>query len=383
MDECGDIRTRAAVVGGTRGPSTVPLTPGQVAAIGSLSGCTGVLLDQRWVLSSSRCSIGPSTTFCMGRFSSGCVSVRRAIIHPLVDLALVELSADASSVAPGVEPLSYAIDLPRGWIGHVAEAAGYGQSDTGAGSLFFTAERIVDITDATVVIDGNGRQGLCHGDIGAPLMVTGTDGKVYVIGTLSNGDESCVGQDVFTRVDVGHAWIVANAVDEGAEVPCGQTTEAGSCTADGAVWCEDGRLMQAQCDDCAYDTERSAYRCPSRTGEPPREDACAGLSNAGMCQGDVARWCEGGVVLERDCRRCGQGCAMDDAAGGAHCTAAAVSDSDAGAGSTDGCGAVDALGRCDRSTAEWCENGSLRRQDCAAEGLSCGWRNDTDGFRCI
>ena len=41
------------------------------------------------------------------------------------------------------------------------------------------------------------------------------------------------------------------------------------------------------------------------------------------------------------------------------------------------------LGRCtEDGVAEWCSNGELRRRDCAAEGMACGFLNDETGYFC-
>lgn len=46
------------------------------------------------------------------------------------------------------------------------------------------------------------------------------------------------------------------------------------------------------------------------------------------------------------------------------------------------CGDLDALGRCDGSIAEWCENGVIVRQNCEQRGEVCDFVNDSIGFSC-
>ena len=46
------------------------------------------------------------------------------------------------------------------------------------------------------------------------------------------------------------------------------------------------------------------------------------------------------------------------------------------------CGDLDARGRCDGNTLEWCHEGALRQRDCAAEGLECGY-HERVGHTCV
>ncbi|MEZ4474948.1 MAG: hypothetical protein R3F60_29985 [bacterium] len=48
----------------------------------------------------------------------------------------------------------------------------------------------------------------------------------------------------------------------------------------------------------------------------------------------------------------------------------------------DPCAGLDYQGRCTGNTAEWCDDGELRSEDCGRRGQSCGWVNGEIGYFC-
>ena len=276
-DMCGDTRLATRVFHGTLEPSYLPMTPGQVMAVGTFGGCSGTLITERWVLTAAHCSLRSGARFCIGRDPADpdvCFTAARVVDNPRGDMTLVELDADATSRAPDVRPVPILTeDLSSAWIGRTAEAAGYGQTETGSsGTRKFTAEPIVSLSGDTLTIDGEGRHGVCFGDSGGPVMVIAADGSVRVAGDLSNGDPSCVGRDNYTRVDVYRDFI-------------------------------------------------ESYTGPTEVEPPPPDpmDPCGGVDEFGACEGQVARWCEMGVPKSRDCAACGERCAVVPEVGGVYC----------------------------------------------------------------
>ena len=70
---CGDVRVSPRIYFGTTAPSYVPLTPGQIQAIGSWTKagsrsifCSGTLIAPRFVLSADHCELAVGDTFCFG-----------------------------------------------------------------------------------------------------------------------------------------------------------------------------------------------------------------------------------------------------------------------------------------------------------------------------
>ncbi|MCB9546088.1 MAG: trypsin-like serine protease [Myxococcales bacterium] len=369
QDACGDIRVAEKVYHGTREPSALPLTPGQILAVGSFNGCSGTLIAERFVLSATHCGHRRGAEFCMGPDPDRPNACLRAVaVHenPRADQTILEMDRDASSVLPGVQPIPILTEvMDNGWIGRTAEAAGYGQTEYGGfNTRWFTAEPIVRLSSDTVTIDGQGRRGVCFGDSGGPVMVQASDGSVRVAGDLSNGDGSCVGRDNYTRTDVFVDWIegfTGPTVVDGA--PCGPVTAEGRCLDGVAQWCEGDELQTDRCAvRCGFDARADGYRCLQGA------DPCGGYDAAGACDGQTARWCEAGAPRARDCGACGESCAVV-AGVGAACTA-------------DPCAGLDYQGRCTGDTAEWCDDGELHTEDCGQRGQRCGWVNQEIGYFC-
>lgn len=372
QDECGDVRVSAKVYNGTREPTHVPLTSGQILAVGSFNGCSGALIAPEWVLTAAHCGLRTGAQFCMGADPDDpdtCIFANRIYNHPQVDMTLVKLVSDATEILPEVEPIPiFTGSMASGWVGQTAEAAGYGQTeDRRFNTRYFTAEPIVRVQGNFITIDGQGQRGVCFGDSGGPLMVIAEDNTVRVAGDLSNGDESCVGQDNFTRVDQQVEWIegyTGPTQVEGA-TGCGAVTATGRCQAGWASWCGEGDALQTeQCAvACGWDAAANGYRCIEG------EDPCGGYDALGACDGQVARWCESGVAKARDCGACDLYCTTTGA--GAGCT-------------DDPCasGELDYLGRCNGDIAEWCSDDGFQQRDCSAEGSTCEYVNRRVGYFC-
>jgi hypothetical protein len=367
--ECsGDERQVQKVFHGTREPTYLPLAPGQIEAVGSFDGCSGLLIAPTWVLTAKHCELDTTAEFCLGADPDRpehCLRAARVVSHPRGDLSLVELPADARTVLPDVQPVPILEeDLDGGWIGRTAEAGGYGQLENGGfNRRRFTAEPIVALDGDMLTVDGQGRHGLCFGDSGGPVMVVASDGTVRTAGALTDGDGSCVGEDNFTRVDTYRDWIERYAGPPTVDAGCGEVDAQGRCLGQRAIWCDGGQIHAEDCTTCGWDAGQSAFRCIAGP------DPCGGHDAFGDCDGQVARWCEGGQPKSRDCGSCGEACDLVAASGGADCV-------------VDPCHGLDYDGRCDGDVAEWCEDGQPMVLDCAAQGQRCGWVDADTGYYC-
>jgi hypothetical protein len=368
--ECGDERVSHKVYYGTREPTYLPLTPGQVMAVGNFYGCTGTLIAPNWVLTASHCGVGRGSEICFGedpRNATRCFAAS-AGYEPRGDMALLDMGRDITAAFPGIQPIPLFTDeLTQDWIGRTAEAGGYGQQENGqSNEREFTAEPIYSISGDLVSIDGEGRRGVCFGDSGGPLMVIASDGTVRIAGVLSHGDPSCLGVDNYTRVDVYRDFIEGHTgptVVEGAR--CGDISGQGRCVDGRAMWCANEELVSESCESsCGWDQQSNGFRCIQAP------DPCQGTDNYGACQGEVAVWCENGERKRRDCGACDQVCDLVRDVGGYYCT-------------DDPCRGTDYHGRCNDDLVEYCKDGEFRTRDCGSEGLRCGWVNDDLGNWCL
>ena len=369
-NSCEDTRRIDRVYYGTPQPTYVPLTPGQILAIGKIGGCSGTLIKPTWVLTAKHCGLDTGDSFCMGEDPSDpdkCVGFARVLDNPASDMTLCELEQDARTLMPAVEPIPImTLPLDQSWVGKKAEAAGYGQQeDGGYGEREFTAEPIVGLQGHDIRIDGEGVHGVCFGDSGGPLMIIAPDGTTRVEGDLSGGDSSCVGVDTYTRVDTSVAWIEGYTGPTEVGTGCGSVDAEGRCAGGSAIYCgADDQLVSEPCPDaCGWDPSAPGYRCISGS------DPCGGVDGVGTCDGNTARWCEDGVPHSVDCTSCDEVC---DVVGGTGATCI-----------EDPCMGLDYLGHCNGDVAEWCENGALASHDCAAEGKTCGFVNDEVGYYCL
>ena len=373
VDECGDLRMGVKVYYGTLEPTLLPLTSGQKLAIGDFEGCTGLLINQRWVLTAAHCRIRGRNKFCIGEDPANpetCFDVGEVVKHDLADLSLVKLEVAANEVKPEVKPIPiFDAGFNDTWIGREVELAGYGTMEDGEdGTRKFSVERIVELSAEMVTVFADGDRGVCFGDSGGPLMVLGEDGLVRVGGVLSHGDSSCVGYDHFTRVGVFKEWIESVAgptMIEGG--PCELLDSMGRCYDTMAAWCEDEQVVTKLCGpqtSCGWSEAEDGYRCISD------DDPCGGVDGYGECVSNVAFWCEAGERRSRDCGKCAQKCSAVSTEVGVYCV-------------EDPCEGIDALGQCDGDVVRWCNNGALETVDCGANGEVCGWYNDHYGYYCI
>ncbi len=375
-----------AVYHGTTLPTYVPLTEGQIMAIGAWTGspsggsivCSGTLIAPEWVLTADHCGIGNNDYFCFGPDADnpvGCLGVAEVHTKPQttegqLDMTIARLEQDATVAIPGVEPILVVVEPLPPYVGQLGETAGFGETELGtSGVQYFAVETIDDVgteNPQELVVNGGGQRGVCYGDSGGPAMIIDGDGVARVAGVLSWGDPSCVDRDRYTRADLALTWIetYTGATPPPVGAPCGDFDAVGRCSGERAIWCQDGTVASQECTTCGWDATAGGFRCIDGA------DSCQGYDRLGSCDGEIARWCDNGEPKARDCACLGQICTVDITQGGSSCI-------------DDPCMGLDYLGECQGTVARWCESGTLREYDCAQDNRQCGWVDDQTGYWCI
>ena len=139
----------------------------------------------------------------------GTFPVESIHIHPFLDAAILILRDDVLETLPEVRPIPFnRTALDQSYVGNEVEAAGYGEtSDRTRSGRYFAVVELAAVTPSEVIVNGRGRQGLCFGDSGGPVMAMLDGENTVVLGVESWGDPSCVGVDHLIRLDAIAPWI--------------------------------------------------------------------------------------------------------------------------------------------------------------------------------
>jgi V8-like Glu-specific endopeptidase len=123
--------------------------------------------------------------------------------------------------------------------------------------------------------------------------------------------------------------------------------------------------------DCRGNTyyPRTDYYCSFLDDYVPL-DGCMGETYQGRCTGAIAIWCEGSSIRTQDCSEIGYSCGADTS-GNYRCLAP-----------PDVCEGETYQGRCDGTTAIWCELERVMSRDCADYGYVCDL-DDENNYRCV
>ena len=154
--------------------------------------CTGVLVDNNWVMTAKHCKVQPNSEVKIGLHSKKEIkTVRKVIDHSSLDVSLLKLSSNVKSASP-VKVLDTKEKLPIG-----TKTTAYGWGMTGfvhAWWLRSASGKIIDNDPYSSLIDNyqgttnrlNGWSKIMPGDSGGPLFVNNQLYGIVSGGRLAN-----------------------------------------------------------------------------------------------------------------------------------------------------------------------------------------------------
>lgn len=211
---------------------------------------------------------------------------------------------------------------------------------------------------------------------------------------------------------------------------CGNVTAEGCCDGEVLRYCENGKLVAADCTgspSCGWDGSNGWYDCGTSGGADPSgtyvkscnvvTDApapdlgpdilpagCGNVGYEGCCDGDTVWFCENSQLSSINCALSGALCSWDSANGYYDCGSSGAADpsgvypqscgtvmGDAGSlppsdGQTPpdqgaGCGSITYEGCCDGDVLKFCQNNQVETLDCSQQP-SCGWESQGNYYDC-
>lgn len=167
--------------------------------------CTGVILDEKRVLTAAHCVVGKSEIKVNGE------QVSNISVHPNYrrDDQLAAFFFDVAIIR--VENESPLLEIGSAERGDVVTVYGLGMDkDESIGNLQQGLLRITDVSPNHLLSTGKDNQAqVCFGDSGGPVF---KDQKL--VGLISSGSQiKCGGNDrvLITRLDVVNSWILGNS----------------------------------------------------------------------------------------------------------------------------------------------------------------------------
>ena len=226
-----DDVSHTKIIGGEEVTESDPVAKTTVAIMGSLSICTGSILDHDLIITAAHCLSSPSemaVAFSRSVLQAGVTKARiikaiipkeyreDAVTKDQYDIGLIRFEG---GLPPGYEKADLIPDSAMLSSGGTTLLAGYGitnaSSHEGAGILRKTSIKIKDVAFAKteVLLDQTEGHGACHGDSGGPAFIH-QGGRLYLWGVTNRGfpeeaPDDCAHHAVYTNILAHQSWLSA------------------------------------------------------------------------------------------------------------------------------------------------------------------------------
>jgi hypothetical protein len=266
---CGKLsRSSQAIFGGTERENLLGMTEPQLAAVVEVTAyddvgrewtapCSGVVVSSRQVVSASHC-FPSSSSLSVARVRVGSNSHAPDVELYASSWATERISDGAiltldQEVPKEVLPIPLSANGVEYHVGATVLIAGYGATEENMiGLRRFAESKIVGTAEGRLVSAAGGETGSapCTADSGGPALFR-EDGRLVVIGILSQGQSSCRGKDFYTPASTIRAWGRTLLEEETKRVGCDAITAIGLCFESTfqsqAVWCDNSMLQVRNC----------------------------------------------------------------------------------------------------------------------------------------
>lgn len=174
--------------------------------------------------------------------------------------------------------------------------------------------------------------------------------------------------------------VSSNPGDQGGGKGCGSVTEKGLCEGDVLKYCEDGELRVSNCASgnkvCGLASD-NRYDCIESSGQG-QTGGCGDITDVGVCNGNVLKFCNSNRVETVDCSKRSDDkktCGMNVDSKKNDCIAPSGSSSDA-------CSKLGDSGLCVDGSVKWCSDGKIETASCTSFDLGCVY-DDKDRATCM
>ncbi len=278
-----------------------------IAIVSQQMMCTATLITEDVVMTAGHCMEGQMANDFTVLFGSNLYNATRRyvvdyLVHPEYsyisrDIALMRLSSPAPADVSPIPYLPKSLGITDQDLGTSIEFVGFGQTEDGYGSTKKTVTNALDwicTTDPGCAFGDNtwaspntlcqdqDPGGPCQGDSGGPAFIV-RDGKEYVAGVTSYGDQNCEQFGCSTKVDEYEKFILGYINGESGSV----------CTSDSQ--CAAGYCVEGICCDSACEGACRSCTLDGQWGTCVSLPDAISCADANVCNGEET--CQQGECL--------------------------------------------------------------------------------------